>query len=108
MGFLQSTYADRPSNTVLSLSASHDVWTDDSDVAYYLDKGKGSATREPCDNPTRMSDAPISHKSGFVCHWFAVADGKVNWREGGSFCVYADCPAERLMWVLLRLRRSPN
>ena len=28
---LQSIYAVRPSNKVLSLSASHDMWTDDSD-----------------------------------------------------------------------------
>jgi hypothetical protein len=40
--------------------------TDDSDVVSYLDEDKDSATREPCDNTTRMSDAPVSHKSGFV------------------------------------------
>jgi hypothetical protein len=75
---LQSIYAVRPSNIVLSLSASHDVWTDDSDVTSNLDTGEGSATRVPCDNLTRMSDAPIPHKSAFLCRGFAFADGKVN------------------------------
>ena len=75
---LQSIYADRLSDEVLAVSASPVVRTDDSDVKSNLDTGESSANREPCDNPTRMSDAPISHKSGFVCRCFAVADGKVN------------------------------
>jgi len=73
---LQSIYADRLSDEVLAVSASPDVRTEDSDVKSNLDTGESSANREPCDNPTRMSDAPISHKSGFVCRCFAVADGK--------------------------------
>jgi hypothetical protein len=75
---LQSIYADRLSDEVLSVSASPDVRTEVSDVKSNRDTGESSANREPCDNPTRMSDAPISHKSGFVCRCFAVADGKVN------------------------------
>ena len=56
---LQSIYADRRSDEVLAVSASPDVRTDDSDVKSNLDTGEGSANREPCDNPTRMSDAPV-------------------------------------------------
>ena len=106
---LQSIYADRLSDEVLAVSASPVVRTDDSDVKSNLDTCESSANREPCDNPTRMSDAPISHKSGFVCRCFAVADGKVNLSCPAIRCaVKALVMVSPICWTLEAVANSPR
>eukprot|EP00970_Alexandrium_tamarense_P015547 scaffold5226_cov103-Alexandrium_tamarense.AAC.1 len=50
-----------------------------------------------------MSDAPISHKSGFVCRCFAVADGKVN-----LSCPAIRCAVNALVMVLFAELSNPK